>query len=334
MLHLTLSELEHLLGSRARAVRVRKWLYSSRPAPQELPSGIAGVRPSAWDALRSSAPLPAYAIAKRQFAPDGTLKLAISLGDTSVETVLIPGERRSTVCVSSQAGCTRRCSFCATATLGFRRSLSAGEIILQYLVAQAEACAERPARNVVFMGMGEPLDNLEAVLAAIGLLTENPLPGLAAEHVTLSTSGVLPALARFLELGRGQLALSLNATTDAVRQRLIPHNRSWSIEALLQALRADARLRPGRRYFIEYVLIRGVNDSDEDARRLLALLAGLPAHVNLILFNPTPDSEYAASSPERARAFQQQLQAAGLRALLRPARGADIAAACGQLALA
>ena len=268
-------------------------------------------------ALRESAPLPDWRLADRTLAPDGTTKLALALGPTTVETVLIPSDGRTTVCVSSQAGCTQHCRFCATATLGFTRQLTAGEIVLQYAVARAEAAPAAPARNVVFMGMGEPLDNLDAVLAAIRVLTEEAAPRLSWNHVTVSTSGVLPGMRRFLTESRAHLALSLNATTDAQRERLMPQNRQWPIKALLGALRDDQARGSGRRYFIEYVLWEGVNDTDDDARRLVALLAGLPAHVNLIPHNPFAGNPLRPPAEERVLAFQQP-RPRGRRALPRP----------------
>jgi 23S rRNA (adenine2503-C2)-methyltransferase len=236
------------------------------------------------------------------------------------------------VCVSSQAGCTRHCRFCATATLGFARNLTAGEIVLQYAVARAEAPPERPARNVVFMGMGEPMDNLDEVLTAVTVLTEEAAPRLSSSHVTVSTSGVLPEMKRFLRESRAHLALSLNATTDEQRERLMPHNRVWPIASLLDALREDQALGSRRRYFIEYVVWQDVNDTDEDARRLGALLTGLPAHVNLIPHNAFEGSPLRAPSDERVLAFQARVQETGLRCLVRWPRGREVAAACGQLA--
>jgi 23S rRNA (adenine2503-C2)-methyltransferase len=201
------------------------------------------------------------------------------------------------------------------------------------VLAQGEAPADAPARNIVFMGMGEPMDNLDEVMSAVDRLLEPPLPRVGPGHITVSTSGVLPGIQRFLREGRGHLALSLNATTDAAREALMPHNRQWPIGDLLDALREDQRRGSGRRYFIEYVLWDGVNDSHEDAGRLVRLLEGLNAHVNLIPHNPFAENALRPSAPERVRAFQKQLQDAGLRALVRTPRGRDIAAACGQLAL-
>ena len=329
---LPLADLAALLGSRTRALAARKWLYETRPLPAVLPPRIAGVSGRAWDAVRAAAPLPEWRLTQRQEAPDGTTKVALALGAATVETVLIPAEDRTTVCVSSQAGCTRHCRFCATATLGFARNLTVGEIVLQYAVARAEAPAERPARNVVFMGMGEPMDNLDAVLTAVNVLTEEAAPRLSSSHVTVSTSGVLPEMKRFLRESRAHLALSLNATTDAQREQWMPHNRVWPIAALLDALREDQALGSRRRYFVEYVLWQDVNDTDEDARRLGALLTGLPAHVNLIPHNAFEGSPLRAPSDERVIAFQARVQETGLRCLVRWPRGREVAAACGQLA--
>ena len=330
---MTLEELTAILGSRTRALVTRRWLYGTEPVPTALPVRIPGVTPSAWAHLQEQGELPRWEVAARQRAADGTIKLAIALQGGQVECVLIPGERRSTVCVSSQMGCTRRCVFCATARLGFTRQLTSGEIVLQYLVAAKEAPLDRPARNVVFMGMGEPLDNLDVVLAAEKLLLESPIPGLAAQHVTVSTSGVVPGMRRFLAEGQGRFALSLSATTDEQRARLIPHARRWPIADLLQTLREDPQRRQGRRHFIAYVMWDGVNDSDEDARRLVALLEGLPAHVNLIAHNVIPDSDLRPSPPERVERFRDIVHGLGVRCLVRQSRGPDIAAACGQLAL-
>ena len=330
---LSLEALSDLLGSRTRALAARRALYGSRPLPARLPDRVPGVAPRAWQALRDAAAMPVWRVVERNQSVDGTVKYALDVEGARFETVLIPAERRSTVCVSSQSGCTRKCAFCATATLGFTRQLSAGEIVLQYLIAQAEAPEHAPARNVVFMGMGEPMDNLDEVLGAVDRLLEPPVPRLAADHVTVSTSGVLPGMRRFLKEGRGQLALSLNATTDAAREALMPHNRVWPIGDLLEALREDHARGSGRRYFIEYVLWDGVNDTDEDASRLIGLLSGLPAHVNLIPHNPFEGNGLLPSPPERVAAFQALLHAGGVRALVRTPRGREIAAACGQLAL-
>jgi 23S rRNA (adenine2503-C2)-methyltransferase len=330
---LALHELADRLGSRTRALVARKWLYAARPVPAQLPQRIPHVSAEAWAEVRAKAPMPAWRITDRAEAADGTTKFVLDLSGAAVETVLIPGPGRSTVCLSSQAGCTRHCQFCATASLGFTRSLAPGEIVLQYLVAAAEAPVTAPARNVVFMGMGEPMDNLDAVLAAVNQLTDAAAPRLSTNNVTVSTAGIVPGMERFLRECPAHLALSLNATTDAARERLMPHDKVWPIAALLDTLRADHARGSRRRYFIEYVLWEGINDSDADAARLATLLAGLPAHVNLIPHNAFPGNRLGPPSHPRMLAFQRSVRAAGVRCLLRRPRGREIAAACGQLAL-
>jgi 23S rRNA (adenine2503-C2)-methyltransferase len=330
---LRLADLTAILDSRTRALAARRWLFEVSPLPKELPERVPGVNGRAWEALRAAAPLPAWRLADRRRVEDGTTKLALVFGQATVETVVIPAEGRSTICVSSQVGCTQRCTFCATATLGFSRPLTAGEIVLQYAIARTEAPPAAPARNVVFMGMGEPMDNLEAVLTAIDVLTEDAAPRLSWNHITVSTSGILPGMQRFLRESRAHLALSLNATTDEQRARLMPQTRLFPIGALLDALRADQASGSGRRYFIEYVLWGGVNDSDADAARLAALLADLPAHVNLIPHNAFEGNALQPPSDGRVLDFQRRVQQGGVRCLIRWPRGAPIAAACGQLAL-
>ena len=328
---LSLDALSAVLGSATRARSARRWLCAVRPFPDALPAAIPGVARAASESLRAAAAMPEWRLVERRRSGDGTIKYALDVRGALVETVLIPGRGRSTVCVSSQAGCTRSCRFCATASLGFARNLEAGEIVLQYLIARAEAPADAPARNVVFMGMGEPMDNLDEVLRAVEVLTDAAEPRLSASHITVSTSGVLPGMKRFLREGKGQLALSLNATTDEQRARLVPHNAAWPIAALLGALGEDHEGGADRRYFIEYVLWDGVNDGEDDARRLVELLAGLPAHVNLIPHNPIAESGLRPSPPEAVKRFQKLLASLGLRSLVREPRGRDIAAACGQL---
>ncbi len=326
-------ELAELLSSRSRAHAVLRWLYAADPLAAELPEEGAGVARQAWALLHAHCELPKPVLLERSGSPDGTTKWVLGFGDATAETVLIPARGRSTVCISSQAGCTRRCTFCATARLGFTRNLTAAELVAQYRVARAAAAPDAPARNIVFMGMGEPMDNLDEVLRAVELFTQSPAPQLSAAHVTVSTSGVLPGMRRFLQESRAGLALSLNATTDAVRRELMPQTQVWPLEALLELLREDATRNATRLHFIEYVLLRGVNDSDEDASRLVSALRRVRARVNLIPHNPFPGSPFLPSHPERIRAFQATVCASGLRCFIREPRGTEIAAACGQLAL-
>jgi 23S rRNA (adenine2503-C2)-methyltransferase len=331
LLAATVDDLEDPLKSRTRATALRRFLIEERP--KALPARFSGVAREVWARLlEASAFLPHWREVSRATSADGTIKLALSFADATIETVLIPGRGRSTVCVSSQAGCSRRCDFCATARLGFGRNLRAGEIVVQYLVAAAAANPKSPPRNVVFMGMGEPLDNLSEVLAAVRSLTD-VFPGISPRHVTVSTAGVVPPMKLFLAESEASLALSLNATTDEVRTRVMPHNAQWPIEALLAVLREDGARHPKRRSFIEYVLLAGVNDTAQDARRLGVLLRGLNAQVNVIPHNPFPESAYAAPTRAATLRFQEQLRARDVKSIVRWPRGADIAGACGQLAL-
>jgi 23S rRNA (adenine2503-C2)-methyltransferase len=322
---LTLEELTLELGSRTRALELLKWLHGAKAIPAALPARIDGVSHKAWAALREKTEWSPPVIERQQQAPDGTTKFALRFGDQTVETVRIPSRGRDTVCISSQSGCTRRCVFCATQTLGFRRDLTAAEMIFQFLVARG--------RNVVFMGMGEPMDNLDQVLRAVRVLTQSPAPQLKAQSVTVSTSGVLPGMLRFLKESKASLALSLNATTDETRAKLMPHTRTWPISALLQALKDDAKKNPKREHFIEYVLFDGVNDSDADADRLAGLLDGVPSRLNLIPHNPFPGSPLKAPSGRRVEEFHHRMIGHRVLSLVRWPRGREIAAACGQLAV-
>ncbi|HET6149405.1 MAG TPA: 23S rRNA (adenine(2503)-C(2))-methyltransferase RlmN [Polyangia bacterium] len=235
-----------------------------------------------------------------------------------------------TLCVSSQVGCALDCAFCATATLGFGRHLSAGEIVEQ--VYHATRVAGRRPTNLVFMGMGEPTHNFEGVSRALTLLQHPWGAAFSARRITVSTVGVVPGIEK---LGRlmpaPNLAISLNATTDEVRDRIMPVNRRWPIAALLDAARRFP-LSHGRRVTFEYVLLAGVNDSDDDAGRLPRLLRGIPTKVNLIPWNPFAGPAFARPSAERIRSFQERLRAGGLAVYIRTPRGDDIDAACGQLA--
>ncbi|MBL8912200.1 MAG: 23S rRNA (adenine(2503)-C(2))-methyltransferase RlmN [Archangium sp.] len=332
---LTVSELTDALGSRARAMETLKWLYAQRPLPSILPSELPGVSHRVWTPfVERGAKLVLPKILERQLSEDGTTKYALEFNGTSVETVRIPAKGRSTICISSQAGCTRKCTFCATKELGFIRQLSAEEMVAQYLLARSEDTPDQPATNVVFMGMGEPMDNLDEVMRAVEVLTQGPAPQLRNMSVTVSTSGVLPGLKRFLAESKASLALSLNATTDEVRAQVMPQTKTWPIKSLLDALREDAQRRGNKRdYFIEYVLFGGLNDTDADADRLVALLEGIPSRVNLIPYNPFPGTGLQTPTDERVATFHSRLVRSGVITLVRSPRGREIAAACGQLVL-
>ena len=268
-----------------------------------------------------------------QRSRDGTRKLALETRDGKIlESVLIPEERRNTLCVSTQVGCPLACSFCATGALGFTRNLTTAEIVDQLCRMNEVLDEDERVSNVVFMGMGEPLLNLPAVLEAIRLFTDQRAFAMAPRRVTVSTVGVLPQLDALLGFGPINLAVSLHATTDAVRDQLVPLNRRYPLAELLDALRRDERVNARRPVFFEYTLIAGVNDSVEDARRLPELLRGIPCKLNVIPMNAHVDSEFRPPAQPVVDRFTAELHAAGMRVTLRRSRGADIDAACGQLA--
>ncbi len=315
--------------SLTRGKAVWRWLREGRQWPEAWPEVLPEAGALALARLREHVALPTTRIVERRVSRDGTIKWALDCGGRVIETVMIPTDTRATVCVSSQSGCTRWCDFCATARMGFGGQLTAGDIVAQVLLAKGAATV--PLTNVVFMGMGEPLDNIDAVLAAIRVLDEGL--GISPKHCTVSTSGVLPKMQRLWDESRASVALSLHATTQELRDRLMPRVRKWPIEALCAWMRAASERDHKRHFFIEYALLAHVNDSLDDARRLVDLLAGVRARVNLIPFNATAGVPFQRPDPERIRAFQQIVMAAGLITIVRETRGEDAAAACGQLAL-
>lgn len=263
---------------------------------------------------------------------DGTRKLVLRTADGSqIESVLIPEQERRTLCVSSQVGCSLDCTFCATARLGFGRNLRADEIVDQVLHAR-QVLREEGERltHIVFMGMGEPLLNLREVVRAIRVITDPAALGISRRRITVSTAGVVPKMAELGRQLRVRLAVSLHATTDALRDRLVPLNKRFPIAELLQACR-EYPLPPRDRLSFEYTLMRGVNDSDSDARRLVGLLHGLRAKVNLIPLNEHPGTEFRRPDPAQVDAFAERLAGAGITVSVRRSRGDDILAACGQL---
>lgn len=267
-------------------------------------------------------------------AADGTRKLLFRLdGNAAIESVLIPDPPRLTLCVSSQAGCGMACAFCATARLGLQRNLSATEIVGQVLAAQAHLDAGERITNLVFMGMGEPLANYDALLQAIEILTADWGIGLSGRRITVSTVGLVPQMQRLVQETPVQLAVSLTGTTEAQREALMPINRRYPLDTLLGMCRS-LPIPERRRITFEYVLLAGVNDTIEDAVRLVRLLRGIRAKVNLLPFNPFPGSGFERPAERVVERFQQELLAHHLNATVRRSRGRDIQAACGQLALA
>ncbi len=302
--------------------------------PSAWPSTIDGIGHDALTALAAEFRLPDLRIEATHASTDGTLKWRLRGNDGhggAFETVLIPTPRRATICVSSQSGCTRYCDFCATAQMSFGGQLSAGEIVAQVLLAQSRLTpAEKRATNVVFRGMGEPLDNLDAVLQAITVL-ERGLH-IAPTRVTVSTSGVVPRLEALCRATRANVAVSLHASTQEVRDRLMPKVARWPLAELLATLRALSAADPRRIFFIELALMAGVNDGDADAERLVAAMAGIQARINLIPLNPYPGSRYTRPTDGRIDAFRDIVARHGLVCVVRRSRGEDAAAACGQLA--
>jgi 23S rRNA (adenine2503-C2)-methyltransferase len=294
------------------------------------------------EALAARFDLALPEVVDRQVSADGTRKYLIRLaGGHEVETVYIPEADRGTLCVSSQVGCTLTCSFCHTGTQRLVRNLTAAEIVGQVMLARddlgewpvpgAPRREDRLLSNVVLMGMGEPLYNFDAVRDAMRVVMDGHGIALSRRRITLSTSGVVPEIARTaVEIGC-QLAVSFHATTDEVRDVLVPINKRWNIAALLDALRAYPKASNSERITFEYVMLDGVNDTDADARRLVGLLEGIPAKVNLIPFNEWPGAPYARSPEARIRAFATILMRAGYASPIRTPRGEDIMAACGQL---
>jgi len=281
-------------------------------------------------------------IVTRQISQDGTRKYLLRIaGGHEVEAVYIPEEDRGTLCVSSQVGCTLTCTFCNTGTQKLVRNLTAGEIVGQILVCRDDLgewpeagkppAEKRLLSNIVLMGMGEPLYNTDAVRDAMKIAMDGEGLSLSRRRITLSTSGVVPEIVRAGDEIGCMLAISLHATTDEVRNTLVPINKKWPLAELLDACRNYPRLSNAERITFEYVMLKGVNDSDEDAKRLVKLIAGIPAKINLIPFNSWPGAPYERSDWERIEAFAEIVNRAGYASPVRTPRGQDIMAACGQL---
>ncbi len=319
---------------RFRADQLMKWLYHRGVSDLAQMTDLSS-------ALREQLALDTEfrfpEITWNHVSTDGTRKWLIQVeGGGSVETVFIPEGKRGTLCVSSQVGCTLDCSFCSTGKQGFQRNLSAAEIIAQIWIAQAALAeasdSEARLTNVVFMGMGEPLLNLDAVLDAISIMTEDLGYGLSRRRVTVSTAGVVPGIERLGREADVSLAISLHAPFDELRNTLVPVNRKYPIAKLLEACRGYLGTTAARKSItIEYTLMAGVNDQPEHAVALAELLEGFPCKLNLIPFNPFPNSGYRRPSNVAVRAFQARLQRQGFIVTVRTTRGDDIDAACGQL---
>ncbi len=317
-----------------RATQVMKWVYHERILDFAAMNNLSK---ALRERLAAHAEIRLPEIVADQASRDGSHKWLIRLDSGNcIETVFIPEADRGTLCVSSQIGCPLDCSFCATAQQGFNRNLSTAEIIAQiWLASDVLGDARNHNRlitNIVLMGMGEPLLNFDNVVKATELMQDDLGFGISKRRVTLSTAGVVPALYRLREVSEVSLAVSLHAPDDALRNELVPLNRKYPIAELLAACQHYIADKPYRRITWEYVLLAGINDSEQHAHALAKLLKNIPSKINLIPFNPFPNARYQRSGTAALSQFQSVLTAHGLTAITRKTRGDDIAAACGQLA--
>jgi 23S rRNA (adenine2503-C2)-methyltransferase len=336
---LSLAEISALLppiGVEAfRAKQIWQWMYVQGATEFSAMKNISKPTQALLDQHFSIA---RAGITKNLVSFDDTQKWLLQFADRNeVETVFIPDAPRGTLCISSQVGCTLSCTFCHTGTQALVRNLTAGEIISQMLVARdglGEWNRENKTRavtNVVFMGMGEPLFNFDHVVRACTILTDGNGLAMSKRKVTVSTSGVVPMIKPLAEQTGVNLAISLHAVHDDLRNEIVPINRKYNIASLLDACRDYVAIVPSRRIMFEYVMLNGVNDSEADARALVTLLKGIPSKVNLIPFNPWPGAPYTCSSNNRIHSFGRILMEAGIASPIRKTRGQDILAACGQL---
>jgi 23S rRNA (adenine2503-C2)-methyltransferase len=312
-----------------RAGQILKWVYRHQKDRFEEMTTIA--KPIR-EQLAQHFLIPRLVVKDVRSSVDRTRKYLFELSDGErIETVLIPERDHFTLCVSSQVGCAQNCSFCLTAKGGLRRNLSQGEILAQVRDIKRDLPTPEQLTNLVFMGMGEPLANYENLLGALALICDSDVGlGFAAKRVTVSTAGLVPKMLDFGRDTRASLAVSLNAADNETRSRLMPINRRYPLEMLLDACRRYP-LPPGRRITFEYILLRGVNDSLEDARRLVRLLRPIRCKVNLIPFNPHPGSDFERPDEGAVAAFRDALVAKHFTVIVRHSKGQDISAACGQL---
>ena len=335
--HAALVEYFTALGEKPfRAVQVMRWVYQRGVTDfAEMTDLSAALR----ERLGEIAEVRAPEIITEHHSDDGTRKWLLRMdAGNAIETVYIPEDDRGTLCISSQVGCALDCAFCSTAQQGFNRNLTAAEILGQLFLAARElghkrAEDERAITNVVFMGMGEPLTNFDNVVSAIQVMLDDNAYGLSKRRVTLSTAGVVPALRRLATVADVALAVSLHAPNDALRDELVPINKKYPIAELLDACREYVAQQPHQMHVTwEYVMLDGINDSDEHAYQLGRLLHGIPSKINLIPFNPFPQTRFKRSPQARINRFRDLMMAQGYTAITRRPRGEDIDAACGQLA--
>ncbi|MEI2267197.1 bifunctional tRNA (adenosine(37)-C2)-methyltransferase TrmG/ribosomal RNA large subunit methyltransferase RlmN [Erwinia sp. CGal63] len=319
-----------------RADQVMKWIYHYCCDDFDEMTDINKVFRGK---LKELAEIRAPEVAEEQRSADGTIKWAITVGGQQVETVYIPEKDRATLCVSSQVGCALECKFCSTAQQGFNRNLRVSEIIGQVwraakIIGASKVTGQRPITNVVMMGMGEPLLNLNNVVPAMEIMLDDFGFGLSKRRVTLSTSGVVPALDKLGDMIDVALAISLHAPNDVIRDEIVPINKKYNIETFLASVAryiSKSNANQGR-VTIEYVMLDHVNDSTDNAHELAALLKDTPCKINLIPWNPFPGAPYGRSSNSRIDRFSKVLMDYGFTTIVRKTRGDDIDAACGQLA--
>lgn len=319
-----------------RADQVMKWIYHYCCDDFDQ---MTDINKHLRARLKALAEIRAPEVAEEQRSADGTIKWAIKVGDQQVETVYIPEDNRATLCVSSQVGCALQCTFCSTAQQGFNRNLRVSEIIGQVwraakIIGAAKVTGQRPITNVVMMGMGEPLLNLTNVVPAMEIMLDDFGFGLSKRRVTLSTSGVVPALEKLGDMIDVALAISLHASNDTIRDEIVPINRKYNIDTFLSAVRRylDKSNANQGRVTVEYVMLDHINDGTEHAHQLAACLKDTPCKINLIPWNPFPGAPYGRSSNSRVDRFAKVLMGYGFTTIVRKTRGDDIDAACGQLA--
>ncbi len=321
-----------------RARQVLRWMHRFGVGDFEQMTDVAK---SLRARLQETACVQAPEVLRDALSEDGTRKWLLNVGQgNAVETVFIPESNRGTLCVSTQAGCALDCAFCSTGKQGFNRNLAVSEIIGQlWLANQAlgavkggENDGERVISNVVLMGMGEPLANFENAVAALRLMLDDNAYGLSRRRVTVSTSGIVPAMDRLRDECPVALAVSLHAPNDRLRDQLVPINRKYPLAELMPACQRYLEKAPRDFVTFEYVMLDGVNDRDQDAKELLSLVRDVPCKFNLIPFNPFPAAPFGRSKPERIRRFADILMGAGIVTTTRKTRGDDVDAACGQLA--
>lgn len=314
-----------------RADQLFQWVYQKGVRDLKL---MTNIKKELREDLSGIFDFPSFKHAVRQISKDGSRKYLFQFDDQAkVESVMIKQPTRMTLCVSSQVGCALGCRFCRTGTLGLTRNLSTSEIIRQVIGVLEDAKNFGDTfHNMVFMGMGEPLHNIDNLITAIKILNDDFGLGLSGRKITVSTAGLVPAIKRFMTSGvEANLAVSLNATTDKVRDYVMPINKKYPLKVLLETLR-KLPLRPRKRITIEYVMLAGVNDSDADLKRLPGLLHGIPAKINLIPCNENAGLGFKAPEEERFHYFQSELMKRGFVTTIRWSKGQDISAACGQLA--